>query len=50
MLSITIVSLNIRSERAGVLEVALRALWKVNVRIVILQETKLIEGIHTWHI
>ena len=42
--------LNIRSGRTVVLEVALRALQQVNIRIGVLKEMKLTRGIHTHYI
>ena len=43
---IHIATLNIRSGRSGGLETALRALRQGNIRIRVLQETKLTRGIH----
>ena len=47
---IRIATLNIRSGRAVGLEAALRALQQRKVNIGVLQETKLMQGIHTWHV
>ena len=43
---IRIEALSIRSGRAGGLETALHALWQGNIRIGVLQETKLTGGIY----
>ena len=44
---IRIASLNIRSGQAGGLEAALRALQQGNIDVGVLQETKLMRGVHT---
>ena len=44
---ICITTFNIRSGREGGLDMALRALWKCNIRIGVLQDTKIARGIHT---
>ena len=50
MKGIRIAILNIRSERSGVLKAALRALKQGNVDDGVLQETKLMDGIHMWQV
>ena len=47
---ILIAKLNIRSGRLVGLEAALSALQQGNANIGVLQETKLTQGIHTWHV
>ena len=46
---IRMVSLNIRSGRAGGLETALQVLHQGNIDVGFLQEMKLMQGIHTWN-
>ena len=44
---IVLATMNIRSWREGLLEADLRALKQGNVYVIVLKETKLVDGIHT---